>query len=329
MKRHGDRRNCFTRTLVNRTCGCIAWLGLTFLTSGMRVSAETLALIPIADTSIMENAPEFNLGAQEDLPAGTLGALANFARTRILLKFDLAGSLPAKATIRSALLRLTVTRTPDGGGANSIFGLHRVLRPWGEGTKKGNPPGGAAAGAQEATWRMRFHPDQSWASPGGQPGVDYVATASSSERILGTGSYEFEFGSDQVRELQEWLDNSNADFGWAVLSQSEDVERSARRFGAREHPQPASRPTLTIEYSAPRQIERPVITSISFTNGQTAITFRASAGIRYGLQFHPSLSSSEWQPLPLLPPALSDGELTLTDDAVVGSERFYRILATE
>lgn len=315
-------------TRVMRAALRIRWLGISLAMVAI-ASADTIILTPAADTSIMETAPQFNLGAEEDLPGGTLGGLADFSRSRILLKFDLAGGLPANATIRSAILKLTVTRVPDGGGANSIFALHRVLRAWGEGTKQGNAPGGAAAGAQEATWQMRFHPDQPWASPGGQPGVDYVEAPSSSERVLGTGTYEFEFGASAVQEMQEWLKNPPANFGWILITQSEVVPKSARRFAAREYAQPSSRPALTIEYSAAPRIPNPEITSISLTNGYAAITFEASVGVQYGLQARDAFDRADWQTVLLLGATLVAGELTLTNEIAMRFQRFYRIVATD
>jgi hypothetical protein len=303
-------------------------LGISLVTLEIVAAAETITLTPAADTSIMEATPQLNLGAQEDLAGGTLGGAANFTRSRILLRFDPASGLPTNATIHSAILNLTVTRVPDGGGANSIFALHRMLRPWGEGTKKGNPPGGGTAGAQEATWQMRFHPDQAWAAPGGQPGVDYVEAPGSSERVLGTGAYEFEFGAGALLEIQEWLNNPSTNFGWILITQSEDVPKSARRFAARESPETSNRPALTIEYSAEPRIPRPVITSISLTNGQATITFEASAGVRYGLQARGEFDHTEWETLLILGATSAAGELTLTNDITTRIQRFYRILAT-
>ena len=311
-----------------RAALCVGWLGISLAALPIVASAETITLTPVADTSITEVAAQFNLGAQEDLPGGTLGGAANFARSRILLKFDLATGLPTNATIHSATLKLTVTRVPDGGGANSIFALHRVLRAWGEGAKKGTGSGGATAGAQEATWQMRFHPDQPWSLAGGQPGVDYVEAPRSSERILDTGTYQFEFGATAIFELQEWLKNPQANFGWILITQSENVSKTARRFAAREYPQPSSRPALAIEYSSP-VIPQPVITSIAVTSGHAAITFAASAGVQYGLQARDAFGSGEWETLFLRGAASAAGELTLTNEIATQGERFYRILAKD
>ena len=151
------------------------------------LTAESIALTTIADTTLFELEPELNFGGQADLPAGTLGPSGNLKRCRVLFKFDIAAALPTNAVISSAALRLIVTKSPDGR-ANSTFGLHRVLRDWGEGSKNGSPPGGAPATESEATWGARFFPDELWGVPGGQGGVDYLEMPSSSERVFGDGA---------------------------------------------------------------------------------------------------------------------------------------------
>ncbi|MCI0537645.1 MAG: DNRLRE domain-containing protein [Verrucomicrobiales bacterium] len=307
----------------------IGCLGFTLALFANVASAETIILTPTADTSIMELLPHFNFGAQEDLPSGTLGGSANFTRSRILVKFDLAGALPANTTIHSAILKLTVTRAPDGGGVNSIFAAHRILRPWGEGAKKGNAPGGAMAGVREATWQMRFHPDESWGLPGGQPGVDYVEAPSSSERVLGTGAYEFEFGAMAILEMQAWLNDPSSNFGWMLLTQAEQAPKSARRFAAREFPEPNARPVLIIEFSASPKLVPPTITSISLTNGHATIRFGTLIGAQYGLQARDALDRGDWETLAWLKGSSLLGQLTLTNETSSRTQRFYRILATD
>ncbi|MDW8308191.1 MAG: DNRLRE domain-containing protein, partial [Verrucomicrobiales bacterium] len=119
--------------------------------------AATLTLLPDADTMLSEYFPENNFGA---MPFANSGSTRMLTRNRALFRFDVAGHLPAGARIRSASLILEVVGQPAEPFASGRFNLHRLLKPWGEGTKTNAPGGGAGQGspatAGEATWTHRF-----------------------------------------------------------------------------------------------------------------------------------------------------------------------------
>lgn len=304
------------------------WFLLSWWGATAAVWGETVTLMPVADTAIFEAQPDFNFGAQEDLPSGQLGSSASELRSRVLLKFDL-GRLPTNAVIQSALLRLTVVRVPDGGGVNSTFEIHRVLRAWGEGTKSGSPPGGAKASAGEATWEARSFPAELWTTPGGEPGADYEAQASSSERVQGTGRYEFEFGPTALAEMSRWIGEPEANFGWLLISQAEDEPRTARRFGAREHPNAEVRPTLTIDYAAQTAVSAPRITRISRSaDASITVTFSVEQGVSYRLEANSDLGSGLWSAAAGVATTNAPGELSLTETNQLARWRFYRVEAT-
>jgi len=98
----------------------------------------------VADTTLQEDFPDNNTGGANSFTAGgrNLGG-----PTRALLQFDVAGAIPAGATINSGTLTLTVANT---NGPSSTFALHRVLASWGEGTGS-NFQGGSPGGENDAT----------------------------------------------------------------------------------------------------------------------------------------------------------------------------------
>lgn len=311
--------------MPRRSCG---WgLALVCLVAAVVVHAESVSLLPSADTALLELQPDFNLGIQEDVPAGTLGVAASETRSRILLKFDLAAELPSDAHLTGARLQLVVTRVPDGGGTPSRFGLHRLLRPWNEGERKGGLPGGARAAAGDVTWNSRDFPDVPWDQPGGAAGTDFVADASSSERIEGLGTYEFEFGSNQLLELQQWLEDPASNHGWILISEAEDQPRSARRFGTRDHANPAVRPVLDLDFDAGPPFEPPVITAISIEGSEVHVIVAGRRSIRYGLESSDTFAAPTWQPLGTSIQAAADGPVTLVDDSGLILHRMYRVVA--
>lgn len=289
--------------------------------------STTMVLMPSADTALLELHPDFNLGAQDDLPAGALGAAAGGTRGRILLRFDLAGSLPASATLESARLEVTVTRVPAGGGANSTFALHRLLSPWIEGAQKGGLPGGNTAAPNEPTWRDQASPNQPWAAPGGAPGLDFEAAPSATERVAGTGLYAFDLGQDELRRMEQWIRDPDSNLGWILLSQSEDVDRSARRFGAREHSLPDSRPRLVLEVTLSTEPTPPVIKDLTVDGERATLAFDAEPDIRYSLQGTADPARGPWELIagPIHTNAVA--ELALEDLQATVPHRIYRVTA--
>jgi len=209
--------------------------------------AESLVLSPIADATLFQVSPSNSAGGDGFFLAGTT---QNRTVNRALLQFDVASAVPAGSQITAVGLQLEVTRQPSDGFEASTFGLHRMLRSWGEGgtVVTENPGGlGAPASPGDATWTHRFAFDTPWFMPGGAAGTDFAANFSSSTLIYGVDVYNFEGTLDMLADVQSWLDSTNSNFGWMLKSQSEELPFTARRFASREDPNGAG-PLLFIEY---------------------------------------------------------------------------------
>jgi hypothetical protein len=209
--------------------------------------AETISLQPVADTTLLEVAPDNNLGGADFLNAGTSG---NGSRNRALMRFDLS-SIPAGSLITSATLSMDVVHQPSTGMAVSFFDLHRVLQPWGEGVQvpaDPNSPGlGSPAAPGEATWNSRFAGSATWTVPGGQEGVDFSATASGTAFVQGLGDpVAFESTSELIADIRAWMDQPSQNFGWMLMTESENIQKTARGFASRES---GFGPTLLIEFA--------------------------------------------------------------------------------
>ena len=224
------------------------WLSAFSLQFSTR--ADTLTLRPSADTTLIETAPNNNLGGQ---PFANSGTTQNFTKNRALFRFDVS-AIPTGAQVNSVSLVLEVTRQPVDGYAPADFGLHRMLVSWGEGVQTtANPasPGqGTPAASGEATWLARFaQTGPNWAAAGGLAGTDFAAASSAGQTVYGTANSPYFFTSAQLAtDVQLWLDNPGANFGWMLLANDEGPNFTARRFGSREDA--INAPQLLVQYSA-------------------------------------------------------------------------------
>jgi len=287
-------------------------------------NGESVTLTPVADTTLLQSTPANNLGAAAVLlsgaSSGDLGGSFG-AISRALLRFEVASQVPSTATVISVTLTVRVTRTPLIGGVDSTFGLHKVLQPWGEGAKAGDPNVGESATDGEATWNARQHPSVLWASPGGGPGIDYAAGASASTFIAGITNYTFA-STNLVADVQSWLNSSNSNFGWVLISSDEATPTTVRRFGSREAG--TNGPSLLVEYTTQTFVPPPTITQAGLANGQITFQFDAQAQTFYTVEFTDSLASTNWLSLTNIAGQPAATNIVVTE-ATTNSQRFYRI----
>ena len=276
----------------------------------------------MADTTLSQNYPSNNFGG---LGFANSGTTQNLTRNRALFKFDIAGSIPTGSKIITASLVLSVTRTPADGFTFSDFGLHRVLRDWGEGNKITPPTSqnagtGALATTNEATWFYRFaFTTNTWAASGAAATNDYVPATSSSQTIYGLSDspYTFVTTSLSVADVQLWLDKPATNFGWILISTGESEGFTARRFGSREDMNNA--PQLLIDYDLPP----PFIDHVQVSGNQFNLFFTASSNQTYIVEFRTNLVLGTWQTLANVGP-FPDTTRVLVVDPISQFHRFYR-----
>ena len=196
-------------------------------------TAATLTLSAVDDASIYEGNPAGDLGATT-LLAGTNQL---FQRGRAMFRFDTA-AIPAGAVISEVQVQLYVTRRPDpdqhGGPVDSDFSLYRMFVSWGEGS--GSNATGSVALPGAATWNERHFGSTAWATPGGQIGTDFADTPSATTFIGNVGPYSWATTSELVDDVRSWVANPASNFGFMIISQSEGMPGSGRRFGSTEQP---------------------------------------------------------------------------------------------
>ena len=231
-----------------KSCNLWSVLVIASIHLASSLHGAVVELRPVADTTLIEISPDNNLGGQSFVNAGTTGVTT---RNRGLFLFDLTEVISQHAIITSVDLFFEVVGIPTAGqGQFSLFGLHRVLVPWGEGdnTRTFSPGLGESADLNEATWNHRFYgTDLRWSEPGGGAGIDFQSAPSALTFVGLEDIYVFESSLDLVNDVQSWLDNPQSNFGWMLISNSEDTTFTARRFGSRENS--ASFPRLSIQFT--------------------------------------------------------------------------------
>lgn len=224
--------------------------------------SNTIAIGASKDNSIFENFPTNSAGGTAGI---YVGGTATRSPRRGLVAFDVAGSVPAGATITSAQLTLYLAL---GSGNSVVIELHKLLADWGEGTAGSDLDsvhfGGAGfqASAGDATWNQRFFGSTNWTNPGADG--DFNATASGAAFIglpnidvANPTPFSWFSTASLVSDVQSWLDDPATNFGWILINTGEAVQGSARAFFSRSATldtagfplQHDVHPALTITYS--------------------------------------------------------------------------------
>jgi len=216
--------------------------------------ADTATITPNRDTTIYQAHPSNSNGAGASMFVGTN---SDSTADRALVRFDIAGKIPAGSTITGVQLSVLLDfEVPTSGNLTTQIQLRRLLADWGEGTTGQGKVGAESshgypttADGTTATWTHSFFDTVPWNNPGG----DFADTASATTTI-GIVPMPFFWSSTpaMVSDAQSWLDNPSTNFGWLLLG-DESQAGTLRRFFTREGQRinPASAPTLTVSYAPP------------------------------------------------------------------------------
>lgn len=273
--------------------------------------AEVVTINPSADATLHEAFPDNNVGANDFIVAGTSGhALPNtqLARTRALIKFDLAGRVPAGATITR--VRVTVTVVFASSATGSIFALSKARGSWTEG--RGIGPGGQSAQVAEVTWTSRVAGSSNWQVAGALGANDVAQTESATTPVNSPGSYTFE-SAGLIADVQSWLAAPADNFGWVLWGQSATAQ-TGRQFASREAD--AGKPILEITYTVPPAELR--ITGFSISDGQFNLTWTGGRA-----PFRIERRSSADATPEVLPTEIAGNTASIP---LSGAQSFYRIV---
>jgi len=169
---------------------------------------------------------------------------------RGLIAFDLR-SIPANATVKEVTL-VMFNSSPSAAAVN--ISLHKVSRDWGEGASNAGSPGGTGTQAQanDATWLHNLFNTSRWAAAGG----DFSGSSSETTAINGTNRTYTWSGAGLVRDVQSWITDPGANFGWAIIG-DEATAGNAQRFNTRENTSSPPRLTVIFDLATPTPTPTP------------------------------------------------------------------------
>ena len=194
------------------------------------------------DNTLFESATgHLSNGAGPHLYVGTT---RTGSTRRGVIAFDVASVVPRFSLVHAGTLTLAGSRTSS---AATAIDVHRLMADWGEGASNAGSPGGLGAPSApgDATWVHRTFDTIPWDAPGG----DFVADASTTAPVVGLGADSWPSTPALVADVQGWLDQPAANFGWLLKAANESQAGSAKRFDTREIKTPANRPSLTIDFT--------------------------------------------------------------------------------
>lgn len=184
---------------------------------------KTTTLEAVADTYIVNVPPLSTHGSESVLE---ILAYNEFAGRRVLLRFDVASSVPLGSVIDSAklLLKLGVNE----GGTHEA-GVHRVSQPWVEAS---------------CSW-TKYDATGSWTKQGG----DYALAPSASRTVDPSSAVGSVLDWDVKADVQGFVDGSLTNLGW-LLKQDNDAVMNGEtlQFPSREAASPGDRPQLEVVY---------------------------------------------------------------------------------
>ncbi len=224
----------------NSNCASVPLIAALFF-SGVWTCIAQVSISAQRDTTIYSENSAINNGAGVGVFVGRNSG-GNLRRT--LISFDIAGAVPAGATITSVSLSMSVTKSQL---TSESISLRKISSDWGEGSTVGAGGGGGqgvSATAGSATWGSRLSGSATWATAGG----DFSSTVTASSTASSSGTVTWS-SAQMASDVQNWLNSPSSNFGWILIG-DESSSQSVKRLGSRQDSTSSERPVLTVSFTA-------------------------------------------------------------------------------
>lgn len=284
----------------------ILLISLSYVASGFvlaRCNASSVVCWPSGDTFISQQSKYSSpQGGNTVFLCGASGESFPNSVSRVLIKFDLS-AVPTNAVVTNVVLTMRVSEIAPTTNIVRHY-LHRALVPWSE---------------TSATW-LNYSSGQPWTTPGGASSSDYSSTPSSSQLVNAVGVYVFPTTTDLISDVQSWVNLPGNNCGWFVISGSQDIPNSIRKYYSRESG--TNKPYLNVDYFV--QAIPPRLEGYTVSSGNFCFMFGAEADRSYVVEYTEDASSVTWNLLTNIP-QMPTAEMIYVADPLVVSNRFYRV----
>jgi hypothetical protein len=210
--------------------GALSRAGAVVLALSTIAAAQNVSILPAADNTLYEHATgALSNGVGASMFTGRTGAQGGFKARRAVVKFDVAGAVPAGHEVIYAELRLFCSQT---NGAPNQVKLHRLSADWGEGASDAGFPGGGGAPSAngDATWIHTNFFSTFWTNPGG----DYEPTFSAKTTVAAPDTNIWGPTPQLTADVRDMRANPANNYGWILIAP--EVSNEAQRYETRESP---------------------------------------------------------------------------------------------
>jgi hypothetical protein len=156
-------------------------------------------------------------------------------------------------------------------------------------------------------------------------GVDYSGVVSATEQVTGLGVYEIELRLAGLGDLQDWLQDPGVNFGWVMVSEAEELPKTARRFATRESG--AGAPKLLVDYAVEEVGLR--VEGVRLEVGEFRCEFLGEAGLGYVWERGVDVGSGVWEEVERVPVQSVAGWVQFTNAMSAVGSHFYRVRVLE
>jgi hypothetical protein len=126
-----------------------------------------------------------------------------------------------------------------------------------------------------------------------------------------------------VADVQDWVSNPINNYGWILICELEELEKSVRKFASREALTVTNCPSLEVQFTT--HAVSPTLTVLSQTNGQFQFLFNAESNRNYSVLFADGIDSTNWVVLTNISALPGAAILEISDPIVVETNRYFRV----